>query len=132
MDHLNALYKLFAASGMFTAGVTAGLVMPIVTAAGLRWWSDRTRPLTRAAAIVAALPTLVFTVLLFLAPPAASGWDFVVGFFLFGLFSLPTWLVLLTVVWLMLVMKRRLSGHSMHALPAEVRLSTVHAGGGAS
>ena len=46
-----------------------------------------------------------FVVLLIVAPPATSGWDFLVGAIVFALFSLPTWLVLFGTVWLLLVVK---------------------------
>lgn len=132
MNHLNALYSLLTDAGSFSAGVIAGILVPLLTAAAMRRWWDRTRPLTRAATIVASIPTLVFAVLLVVAPPAASGWSFVIGFVLFAMFSLPTWLALLGVVWLVLVIKRRFSVPTVDALPAEVHASTVHAVGGVS
>lgn len=128
MDHLIVLYEFFTRAGLFSAGMIAGLVVPFITAAALRRWLQQKPRLTRAASIVAPLPALVFVVLLFLAPPAASGWDFVIGAILFALFSVPAWLVLLAAAWLVPVVKPWFWRRPMHGLPPEVLETTMHAG----
>lgn len=132
MNHLNELYELLTGAGLFSAGAIAGILVPILTAAAMRRWCDRAPLLTRAATLVAAVPVSLFVILILAAPPAASGWGFVIGFVVFAVFSLPTWLVLLGVVWLVLFMRLRRSTPPVDALPIGVQASTVATGAGAS
>jgi hypothetical protein len=131
MNHLNELYELFTGAGLFSAGAVAGIVVPILTAAAMRRWWGRARLLTRAATLVAALPASLFVLLILVAPPASSGWDFVVGFVLFAVFSLPTWLVFLGVGWLVLFIRCRRCAPPTHARPEAVDGHTLNTGAGA-
>ena len=128
MDHLIALYEFFTRAGLFSAGMVAGLAVPFITASVLRRWLYKKPRLTRAASIVAPLPALAFVVLLFWAPPAAGGWDFVIGAILFALFSLPAWLVLFAIAWLVLVVKPWFWRPPAPTRTAEVDTTATHAG----